>query len=200
MGAASGCRHDTRNKETQAVTQAPPTPLAKLRKPRQFSQPELEARFPIDCTILPKTREVRVNPAWERKQLVKVRFPESVPIHNSFWLHKDAAPVFLAWFALIDKEGLSKHIVTFNGSYVPRLKRGDNVPTTKYGLSRHSRGLAIDINAMWNPMGKPPAPLGALGCVLPLVPLMHEVGLVWGGDWGGASCDAMHFELGTFDE
>lgn len=181
------------------MTQAPPTPLSKLRKPRQFSQPELAARFPIDCTIIARTREVKVSPAWERKQLVKVRFPASFAIHTAFWMHRDAAPHFEQWFAAIEREKLQKHIVTFNGSYVPRLKRGDKVPATTYGLSRHSRGLAIDINAMWNKQGVQPAPLGAIGCVLPLVPLANEAGLVWGGDWGGSSVDGMHIEMGTFE-
>jgi len=182
------------------VTQAPPTPLAKLRKPRQFSQAELESRFPIDCTIIARTREVRVNPAWERKQLVKVRFPDTFAIHTAFWMHRDAAPHFEQWFAAIEREKLQKHIATFNGSYVPRLKRGDKVPATTYGLSRHSRGLAIDINAGWNAMGTAGAALGEIGCVLPLVPLANACGIVAGADWHGALQDNMHWELGTFDE
>lgn len=181
------------------MTQQPPTPLSRLRKPRQFSQAELDARFPIDCVIHTRTRDVKVNPAWERRQLVKVRFPEGFAIHNAFWMHKDAAPVFEAWFAAIKREGLQRHVMTFNGSYVPRLKRGANVPVTKAGLSRHSRGLAIDINAMWNPMGSAGAKLDEMGCVLPLIPLANEVGIVAGADWHGASQDAMHFELGTFE-
>lgn len=181
------------------MTMSDPTPLSKLRKPRQFSQAELDKLFPIDCTILPATREVRVNPKWERENLVKVTFPSSFGFQGAFKMHKGAADAFKAWFSLISKAGLHTRIVTFNGSYNPRLKRGDNVPLTRAGLSRHARGLAIDINASMNPMGRAGAKLGEPGCVLELIPLANEVGLVAGADWHGASIDAMHFELGTFD-
>lgn len=180
------------------MTQAPPTPLSRLRKPRQLSQAELDKLFPIDCVVLP-TREVKVNPAWERANLVKVQMPASFGFASPFRMHKDAAPAFKAWFAAIAKAGLGKRIITFNGSYNPRLKRGDNVPVSKAGLSRHARGLAIDINAAQNPMGRAGAKLGEPGCVLELIPLANECGLVWGGDWHGSSIDPQHFELGTFD-
>ena len=85
------------------------------------------------------------------------------------------------------------------GAHALSLKRGDNVPKTKAGLSRHARGLAIDLNAMWNPMGKPPAAIGSTGTMMRIAPLAKELGLVWGGDWHGSSCDGMHVELGIRD-
>jgi hypothetical protein len=178
------------------MTQPPPTPLSKLRKPRQFSQGELERLFPIDCVVLP-TREVKVNPAWEKASLVKVQFPSSFGFQSPFRMHALAAPAFKKWFALISEQKLYKRILSFNGSYNPRLKRGDHVPVNKYGLSRHARGLAIDINAAYNPMGRAPAKLGELGCILELVALANEASLVCGADWH--SPDGQHFELGTFE-
>jgi len=182
------------------MTQAPPTPLSKLRKPRQFSQPELDDLFPIDCTIIPATREVRVNPKWERDNLVRVSYPATFGFQSPFKMHRLAAEQFKRWFALIAAAKLHTRIISHNGSYNPRLKRGLGVPTNKYGLSRHARGLALDINASCNPMGRKPAALGEPGCVLELVPLANECGIVAGADWVGAMSDAMHFELGTFDE
>ena len=73
------------------------------------------------------------------------------------------------------------------------------MPVSKAGLSRHARGLAIDINAAQNPMGRPGAKLGEPGCILELIPLANECGIVAGADWHGASQDSMHFELGTFE-
>lgn len=181
------------------MTQQPPTPLSRLRKPRQFSQAELDKLYPIDCTILPATREVKVNPAWERANLVKVSFPSSFGFQSPFRMHRGAADAFKQWFALISAAKLHTRIVTFNGSYNPRLKRGPKVPLTRAGLSRHARGLAIDINAPYNPMGRAGAKLGEVGCILELVPLANECGIVAGADWSGASQDFMHFELGTFD-
>lgn len=180
------------------MTQVPPTPISKLRKPRQFSQSELDKLYPIDCVVLP-TREVKVNPQWEKANLIKVQMPASFGFQSPFRMHKGAADAFKKWFALISDAKLHTRIVSFNGSYNPRLKRGDNVPVSKYGLSRHARGLAIDINAAFNPMGRAGAKLGEPGCILELIPLANECGICAGADWHGASQDAMHWELGTFD-
>jgi hypothetical protein len=180
------------------MTQAPPTPLSKLRKPRQLSQSELDARYPIDCVVHP-TREVKVNPQWERDNLVKVQFPASFGFQGAFKMHRGAADAFKKWFALMASEKLHTRIISNNGSYNPRLKRGDNVPLNKYGLSRHARGLALDLNAAYNPMGRKPAQLGEVGCILELIPMANECSIVSGADWHGAAIDGMHFEIGTFD-
>ena len=169
------------------------------RRVRQLSPSELDARYPIDCTIDPRTGVVRVTKLWEQVNLVRVQLPDGFGIEGKFWLHKDAAPVFQEWFRAIGKADLRRDIMTFNGGYNPRLKRGEGVPKTKAGLSRHARGLASDFNAMWNPMGKPPAAIGSTGTMMRIAPLAKELGLVWGGDWHGSSCDPMHVELGIRD-
>jgi D-alanyl-D-alanine carboxypeptidase-like protein len=174
-----------------ATTQPPPA-----KPPRQLTQAELRKRFPLSYNISPKTRAVTVPNHWIQSNLVRLTLPRAMGVAPCL-IHRDALPVFAQWFALIEKAGLVNRLVTFNGSFVPRLKRGANVPADESGLSRHSRGIAIDFNATWNKMGTEGAKLGEIGCMQELVPLAHECGLVWGGDWKGASCDAMHLEVGV---
>jgi hypothetical protein len=60
-------------------------------------------------------------------------------------------------------------------------------------LSNHAYGTAFDINAAWNGLGREPAPLGAKGSVLELLPLAEAHGFAWGGLFSRR--DAMHFEV-----
>jgi D-alanyl-D-alanine carboxypeptidase len=174
------------------TTEAQPTP----RKPRQLTLSELDERYPITCSIDKKTGAVAIPMAWRDANLVSVKLLPWMPMAT---LHKDASPIFQRWFELIQKAGLTRCVVTYNGSFVPRLKRGPQVQPTRAGLSRHARGIALDLNAEWNRMGHQPAAIGQMGCLLELVPLANECGLVSGSDWRGSSIDGMHFEVGTFD-
>ncbi|MEX1004472.1 MAG: M15 family metallopeptidase [Acidimicrobiia bacterium] len=59
---------------------------------------------------------------------------------------------------------------------------------TSAGLSRHSWGAAVDINAPTNPYGSD-------GTQDPrLVAIMQSWGFTWGGDW--LVPDPMYFEFG----
>ena len=56
--------------------------------------------------------------------------------------------------------------------------------------SLHSWGVAIDVNAAWNPMGKEPKlSQGFVKC-------FKDAGFDWGGDWDYP--DGMHFQLKSF--
>lgn len=181
-----------------SIENAPTDPAPAPRKPRQLTQLELRKRFPLVYNIAPKTRAVTVPKEWTTANLVWLQYPKTAGLQACL-VHRDARPVFEAWLLAVDKAGLTNRLVTFNGSFVPRLKRGANVPADESGLSRHSRGIAIDFNAQWNRMGTPGAKLGEIGCMQELVPLMHACGLVSGLDWSGASQDGMHVELGVID-
>lgn len=163
-----------------------------LPKPRQLTFAELEQFYPINCTIDPKTGEVKVNTQWYKQKLKTL-----VIAGKSVLVHAEALPRFQRWLKLIEEHGYNDRIVTVDGGFVPRIKRGKNVPKTTQGLSRHARGLAIDINALMNMRGSRGAQLGQAGCVRELVPLAYECGLVWGGDWFGELVDPMHFEVGV---
>lgn len=76
---------------------------------------------------------------------------------------------------------LIDQLKTWDGCFNIRQKRGAASP------SIHSWGLAIDINAAWNPFGKPPT------MDKKLVQCFKDAGFDWGGDW--QKPDGMHFQL-----
>lgn len=73
---------------------------------------------------------------------------------------------------------------TWDGCFNIRNKRGLN------SLSLHSWGLAIDVDAAWNGLGKP-ATLNP-----EIVKCFKDSGFDWGGDW--QRTDGMHLELRSF--
>jgi hypothetical protein len=167
------------------------TPLTPAH-PRQLTLAELQQLYPLDFHIDPTTRAVTVSKAWQEARLVQI---EVIPGHHAT-VHRAAAPTFIEWLRRARLVGTDKCIETVDGGFNSRFKRGLNVPVSEAGLSRHARGTAIDLNAHANPQGRPAVGLGHVGCVLPLVPLAYDLGIVWGGDWHGSSCDPMHFEIG----
>lgn len=167
----------------------PPPPA----HPRQLTLEELQLQYPLDFTIDPDTRAVHVPAAWQEARLTRI---EVIPGHHAT-LHRLAAPVFAEWLRRAHLIGADKCIQTVDGGFNPRFKRGLDVPVSEAGLSRHARGIALDLNAGHNPRGWPPAPAGTTGSLQELVPLAYDLGIVWGGDWHGSSCDPMHFEIGV---
>lgn len=89
-------------------------------------------------------------------------------------------PLEMAFLNVIDR-GLAGQIRTWDGCFNIRKKRGLK------SASLHSWGLAIDINAAWNGLGKVPT-------VSPeLVKCFTDAGFDWGGEWSRP--DGMHFQL-----
>lgn len=167
-------------------------PAAAADLPRQLKLPELQHLFPLDFTIDDK-RVVHVSETWQQTRLVQI---EIIPGHHAT-VHRAAAPVFTEWLRRARLVGADKCIITVDGGFNARFKRGLNVPATEAGLSRHARGSALDLNAHFNMRGHAPAAVDAVGTLLPLVPIAYDLDIVWGGDWHGATCDPMHFEIGT---
>jgi len=75
-------------------------------------------------------------------------------------------------------------IVHWDGCWVPRHKGW----SSKRGLSLHSWGCAIDLNARTNCMGTPG------NQDMRIVEAFEEVGWFWGGRWSKRNCDPMHFQ------
>ena len=86
-----------------------------------------------------------------------------------------------AAFRRLIQTGCVAELKTWDGCFNIRSKRRG----TSYSL--HSWGVAIDVNAAWNPMGKP----GTLS--KEFVECFKESGFDWGGDWNVP--DPMHFQL-----
>lgn len=89
-------------------------------------------------------------------------------------------PLMQALSNIIDR-GLVDELKTWDGCFNVRKKRGLK------SLSLHSWGIAIDINAAWNGLGKEPTMSPRL------VKCFTDCGFEWGGTWSRK--DGMHFQL-----
>lgn len=89
-------------------------------------------------------------------------------------------PLTNAFAHIIDRK-LVNELKTWDGCFNVRRKRGLK------SLSLHSWGIAIDINAAWNGLGKEPT------MSKELVKCFTDAGFDWGGTW--ARKDGMHFQL-----
>lgn len=129
--------------------------------------------------------------AYEARNIVSVHIPQlqaAFPQQHSMRFHRKGVPQLLGFFEAIERGGFLQQLLSYGGSYNPRLVRG-----SKTVLSNHAFGSAFDINMAWNPFHQEPALLGAQGSVRELVPLAHSFGFYWGGHFKNP--DGMHFEL-----
>lgn len=102
-------------------------------------------------------------------------------IPKRIYCNKDMVlPLSKAFRNLIDT-GFVRELKTWDGCFNIRKKRGASTS------SLHSWGVAIDVNAAWNPMGrKPVLSAGFVKC-------FTDAGFDWGGNW--STPDGMHFQL-----
>jgi hypothetical protein len=90
------------------------------------------------------------------------------------------APLSKAFYNLIDRRR-DHELKTWDGCFNIRKKRGLT------SMSLHSWGVAVDVNAAWNGLGKP-------STMSPeFVKCWTDAGFEWGGKW--ARIDAMHYQL-----
>jgi hypothetical protein len=127
-----------------------------------------------DGTITP-------DPKWVAENIVT----GSVPILGSVRCNKIMMPQLRAALSELEQRGLSHTIdrSEYAGCYVPRfIGRDPDKP-----LSMHAWGLAVDLNAVTNPMGAPSKQDPRM------VAVFESWGFRWGGRWDPP--DAHHFEL-----
>ena len=105
-------------------------------------------------------------------------------IPKRLYCNKDLVqPLSKAFKALIDT-GHAMELKTFDGCFNIRYQRG-----SRTAASLHSWGIAIDVNAAWNGLGKVPTlSPGFVKC-------FTDNGFDWGGNFKGSRVDGMHFEL-----
>lgn len=142
---------------------------------------------------LPGNREniVIIN-GWDDKNIEIVCIPQLIKLGLSktgnVSFNKKCIKQMLGLWKEWDDKNLLKFILTYEGSYNPRLIRG-----SRTALSNHAYGTAQDINAEWNMLGRTPATKGSKGCVYDLVESMYKWGFFWGGHFSRK--DGMHFEV-----
>ena len=136
---------------------------------------------------------IEIDPQWVKENIVTITLPG---INRQVQVHKDAAGAFIKAFTYIQNG-----TITINGKTVPltsliRTMDGTWVPrhigwSASRGLSNHSWGTAIDINASDHYRYVNPAKES------------HDPNLIlWekafqpaGFSWGNSYSDAMHYEL-----
>lgn len=162
-------------------------PLTVAQKSRLFGTIVFE-----DAPTPDNPEGVRIVNGWE-KNIEYVPIPQLVGLPGAgrakvFGFHKKIAVQVQQLFQAWEDAGLTKHILSFGGSWAPRYIRG-----SRSVLSSHAHGTAFDINVAWNQYGHRPALRGKEGSVLPLVPIAHERGMYWGGHFSRK--DGQHFEV-----
>lgn len=143
---------------------------------------------------------ITIAPAWVEANITTVHVPAlyKIPIDqgggkvaqfsgNVRWHRAGVEQLRRAW-ADVAAAGLVDRVLSWDGSFVPRRMRGSA------NLSRHSWGIAFDINAAQNGLGVTPPAVGTKGSVRELVPIFERHGFCWGGRWQTRP-DGMHFEL-----
>lgn len=132
-----------------------------------------------------------IGEGWERAILAVATLPEPMPLCwdlarkvDHFRCHWRLVSVFEA--ALLDAQHDVEAWATINdfgGCYAFRTQRRAKP------LSRHSWGIAIDLDCCDNPFGRQPR-------VHPRLPKIFEAhGFLWGGNFRGDRKDGMHWEF-----
>ena len=102
-------------------------------------------------------------------------------VPKRLYCNKDlVGPLSQAFTNLLSRGKISE-LKTWDGCFNIRKKRGLS------SMSLHSWGIAIDVNAAWNGLGKTPT-------LSPeFVKCFTDAGFDWGGTW--TRKDGMHFQL-----
>jgi len=148
--------------------------------------------------IILEKGNIKITDNWRKENIIRIKIPQligksvgakRVLKSGNVYFHRLVAEQVQSLFAAWEKEGLTKLILSWAGSFVPRMVRGSN--TT---LSNHAFGTAFDINVSQNYRGTIPARIGEEGCLRELVPLANKYGFYWGGHYPNKP-DGMHFEV-----
>jgi hypothetical protein len=137
--------------------------------------------------------------SFERRHMVLVETHEfgfdNPAIPKRIYANKSLVPKLIRVLQELNEKGLIGEIKTWDGLYNVRNMRG-----SKSVLSRHSWGLAVDLNATWNPLVKV-TPQNRAAMRKKHVKWSEKFLQVWrdngfdcGADWKDR-LDGMHFEL-----
>lgn len=165
---------------------------ARIAPPSAARQVILFGRFNFTPDPQPGNPEhIHINGNWEGMNVSSVTVSQLPGRHIA--LHNDLHGQFRALWAAWEAAGLLGRVLSFDGAFAPRYKRKRAFGGVE-NLSAHSWGAAFDINASLLPMGKPCPAVGVPGCTSELVPLAHQHGFAWGGDFHAPWQDPMHFQ------
>lgn len=145
---------------------------------------------------------IKILDGWDTSNIVSIDVPQLIGIRyanakGTISVNKKIAAQVKGLWQVWGKTGLLEKVLTWEGAFVPRFKRGKALPANINNpakLSNHSWGTAFDINAQWNGYGEIPALVGKYGCIRELVEIANDFGFYWGGHFTNP-LDGMHFEI-----
>ncbi|ACT96717.1 M15 family metallopeptidase [Dyadobacter fermentans] len=128
---------------------------------------------------------------FERKWMVFWEVPreitEAIPmIPKKIYLNYYAIVPLEDTFRELIANGLHEEIKTWDGCFNIRKKRGSS------GISTHAWGIAVDLNANWNPFR------GKVTWSPEFLAAWRQNGWICGADWSERSKDGMHFQWEGF--
>lgn len=140
---------------------------------KQFGNPEVN-RLPFENK-------------WMKVWILPADIREAIPcMPTKIYLNRlILAPLEKALRRLITL-GLHTEIKTWDGCFNIRPKRGSS------GISTHAWGIAVDLNAKWNPFR------GGVTWSEEFLQVWRDIGWICGADWSAASRDGMHFQWEGF--
>lgn len=142
---------------------------------------EVKARFG-EFAVRRSGDDVTIDPAWVSRNIVT----RTVPLLGIVRCHRGIVDDLTGALAEIDRAGLGDRLDPADfrrsgGCFHPRpLRGGDGA------LSRHSWGIALDVNVAANPLGAAPSMDAGV------VAAFARHGFTWGGNW--LRPDGGHFE------
>jgi hypothetical protein len=129
---------------------------------------------------------VTLQPGWFESHISRVNLPLAI----RSWCHNVVAPALQGALNEVAAAGLAAAIDVANTNTFGGCFHAHEVTplgsTTGGFLSRHSWGMAIDMNTVENPEGRPPT----MNC--DVVRIFRKWGFAWGGNF--LQGDGMHFE------
>jgi hypothetical protein len=193
---------DTSDSDDKGSQFYPARPAA-LKVPGDGTREHLFGQIPYKAAPTSDNAEgIEIQGGWVKENIVRVKTPalaaaalgvrrpkaQGGKAVDDVEVHRLIADQFAGLIAAWSGAGLLDRLRTWNGSFVPRFKRG------KIGeLSSHSWGTAFDVNMEWNRLNVVPALVGAEGSVRELVSIANAHGFYWGGHFS-SRLDGMHFE------
>ena len=127
---------------------------------------------------------------WMYPDVIRTNIPS---LGKSIYINKDFKPFYEKFLLELIRKGLAKEIKTNDECFMPRYIRGYEKQKL---LSKHTWGIAVDLNVLDNPLGMSREQAVAKG-LKPFSKEFQQVardcGLQCGYDFG--RIDGMHFEL-----
>lgn len=126
--------------------------------------------------------------AFEKKWMVSHTLPVRVPrLPLKIYMNRDIVTSFDSILLTLENEDLTKEIKSWDGCFNIRTQIGSTT------ISRHSFGIAMDINAAWNPLK------GKVTWSEDFLNVWREIaGWICGADFHSRT-DGMHFEHSAYD-